>query len=428
MRRPMTITEKILAAHAGVEEVAPGSLVEVKVDFLMANDITAPLAIAAFAEMGAKRVFDPGRVAIVLSHFAPSKDIRSADQCRVAREFAREQGLTHYYEMGEGIEHALLPDRGLVLPGEVVLGADSHTCTYGAVGCFATGVGSTDLAYAMATGETWLKVPETMKFVYYGRVQPWVSGKDLILYTIGRISCDGATYKAMEFTGEALASLGMDTRLAMANMAIEAGGKNGIFNPDERMLRYVAERAARPYTPVSSDPGAEYAEVYEFDASSIEPQIALPWSPDNVRPISQVDSVRIDQVFIGSCTNGRLEDLRMAARILRGRHVHPDVRAIVIPASRDIYLQALREGLIEVFTQAGCVVSASTCGPCLGGHMGVLGKGERCVSTSNRNFVGRMGHPESESYLANPAVAAASAVAGRVCHPEELGIRYEDVA
>lgn len=427
-RRPMNITEKILAAHAGVDEVAPGDLVEVKVDFLMANDITAPLAIRAFREMGAKRVFDPERVAIVLSHFAPSKDIRSADQCKVAREFAREQGLTHYYEMGEGIEHALLPDRGLVLPGEVVLGADSHSCTYGAVGCFATGVGSTDLAYAMATGETWLRVPETLKFVYYNRLQPWVTGKDLILYTIGRISCDGATYKAMEFTGEALADLSMDGRLAMANMAIEAGGKNGIFNPDERMLRYVGQRAKRPYTPLWSDPDAEYAAVYEFDASTIEPQVALPWSPDNVRPISQVERVPIDQVFIGSCTNGRLEDLRMAARILRGRRVHPEVRAIVIPASRDIYLQALREGLIEVFMAAGCVVSASTCGPCLGGHMGVLGKGERCVSTSNRNFVGRMGHPESESYLANPAVAAASAVAGRLCHPEELGIRYEDVA
>lgn len=417
----MTITEKILAAHADLERVEPGQLVSVRVDLVLANDITAPMAIQEFRRIGVGRVFDPERVVLVPDHFVPNKDIKSAEQARVVREFAREQGLAHYYEVGRmGIEHCLLPEQGLVAPGELVIGADSHTCTYGALGAFATGVGSTDLAAAMALGETWLKVPPTIKFVYYGHLPPWVGGKDLILYTIGKIGVDGALYRAMEFTGPAVEGLSMDGRLTMANMAVEAGAKNGIVPPDEVTLRYIEGRVRRPYRLYQSDPDARYEEVYEFDVSGLEPQVAFPHSPANVRPISEVGLVEIHQVVIGSCTNGRLEDLREAARVLKGKKVHPYVRLIVIPGTQEIYRAALREGLIEVFLEAGAAVSTPTCGPCLGGHMGILAAGERCVATTNRNFVGRMGHPESEVYLSGPAVAAASAVLGRIAAPWEV--------
>ena len=418
---PMTITEKILAAHAGREEVHPGELINVKVDLVLGNDITAPVAIREFARTGVTEVFDRERVALVPDHFVPNKDIKSAEQAKILRDFARRQGLTHYFEVGRmGIEHCLLPEQGLVGPGDLVIGADSHTCTYGALGAFSTGVGSTDLAAAMALGETWLKVPETLKFVYYGELPPWVGGKDLILYTIGRIGVDGALYMAMEFTGPAVESLSMDGRLTMANMAVEAGAKNGIVPPDEITRRYVEGRAKRPYKFYQSDPDAAYARVYEFDVSKLEPQVAFPHLPANVRPVSEAGEVRIDQAVIGSCTNGRMEDLRLAARVLQGKKVHPDVRLIVIPGTQDIYRAALQEGLVEIFLDAGAAVSTPTCGPCLGGHMGILAKGERCVATTNRNFVGRMGHPQSEVYLSNPAVAAASAVLGRIADPREV--------
>ncbi|MBE3590706.1 MAG: 3-isopropylmalate dehydratase large subunit [Firmicutes bacterium] len=416
-----TMAEKMLADRAGRRAVFPGELVEVPVDLVMGNDITAPVAIRQFEAAGAKRVFDPERVALVASHFVPAKDISSAEQTSIMRRFAREQGIVHYYPEGTGgIEHTLLPERGIVVTGDICVGADSHTCTYGALGAFATGVGSTDLAYAMATGRTWFKVPESMRFTYYGRRNRWVTGKDLILYTIRLIGDDGALYRAMEFTGEAIAALPMDDRLTMANMTIEAGGKVGLFAPDEVTLEYERGRARRPLRIYRADPDARYVEEYEIDVSRLEPQVAFPWLPSKTRGISEVGHVELDQVFIGSCTNGRLSDLRIAARILRGRRVHPNVRLIVIPATQDVYLQALREGLIEIFTEAGAAVSASTCGPCLGGHMGVLGRGERCLSTSNRNYVGRMGHPEAEVYLASPAVAAASAVTGRITHPDEV--------
>jgi len=418
---PMTITEKILAAHAGREEVHPGELINVKVDLVLGNDITAPVAIREFARTGVTEVFDRERVALVPDHFVPNKDIKSAEQAKILRDFARRQGLTHYFEVGRmGIEHCLLPEQGLVGPGDLVIGADSHTCTYGALGAFSTGVGSTDLAAAMALGETWLKVPETLKFVYYGELPPWVGGKDLILYTIGRIGVDGALYMAMEFTGPAVESLSMDGRLTMANMAVEAGAKNGIVPPDEITRRYVEGRAKRPYKFYQSDPDAAYARVYEFDVSKLEPQVAFPHLPANVRPVSEAGEVRIDQAVIGSCTNGRMEDLRLAARVLQGKKVHPDVRLIVIPGTQDIYRAALQEGLVEIFLDAGAAVSTPTCGPCLGGHMGILAAGERCIATTNRNFVGRMGHPQSEVYLSNPAVAAASAVLGRIADPREV--------
>ena len=418
--RPMTITEKIIAGHADRPWVEPGELMTVRVDFAMANDITAPLAICAFEEIGTEQVFDPDRVALVLSHFLPAKDIDSAELGRVTREFCRQQGIRHFYGPGEGIEHVLLPEQGLVLPGEIVLGADSHTCTYGALGCLSTGVGSTDLAYTLATGETWMRVPESILCTFTGRLQPWVTGKDLILHALGQIGCDGATYRTLEFAGSALGDLSTSARLTMANMAVEAGAKNGIFNPDAQTLNYVEKRAQRAFTPLRSDPGAQYAREVTFDVASIEPQVALPPAPDNVRPISEAGALPVDRVFVGSCTNGRLEDLRVAAGILQSRSVHPDVDMMVIPASRATYAAALREGLLEIFVEAGACVSVPTCGPCLGGHMGVLGRGERCVSTSNRNFVGRMGHPDSETYLASPAVAAASAVAGHLCYPGEL--------
>lgn len=417
----MTITEKILADHAGRSYVEPGEIVYCKVDLALANDITAPLAIKAFREMGARRVFDPEKVVLVPDHFTPNKDIPSAEQCKVMREFAREQGIVHYYEVGRmGIEHALLPELGLVKPGDLVIGADSHTCTYGALGAFSTGVGSTDLAACWATGEIWLRVPESVKFIFYGKPQRWVGGKDLILFVIGQIGTEGARYQAMEFEGEAIRSLSMDQRLTMANMAIEAGAKNGIIAPDEVTFSYLRERGVSNYRVFRSDPDARYQAVYEYDASRIEPLVACPPSPANVKPVRALSHIEIDQVVIGSCTNGRLEDLREAAEILRGRKVAPWVRLIVIPATQGIYLQALREGLIEVFIEAGAAVSTPTCGPCLGGHMGVLAEGERAIATTNRNFIGRMGHPKSEVYLSNPAVAAASAVLGRIAHPEEV--------
>ena len=415
----MTITEKILAEHSGKDRVEPGEIVNCRVDLALGNDITAPLAIKAFYEVGAKEVFDPERVVLVPDHFTPNKDIPSAEQCKVLREFARRHRIRHYYEVGRmGIEHALLPELGLVKPGDLVIGADSHTCTYGALGAFATGVGSTDLAACLVTGEVWLRVPESMKFIYYGRPKPWVGGKDLILYTIGRIGVEGARYRAMEFEGEAIRAMGMAGRLTMANMAIEAGAKNGIFTPDEVTRSYLTERGVEDYRVYQSDPDASYAEVWEFDASGIEPQVACPSSPGNVKPVQELSGLEIDQAVIGSCTNGRIEDLREAARVIRGKKVAPYVRLIVIPATQGVYLQALKEGLIEAFIEAGAVVSTPTCGPCLGGHMGVLAEGERAIATTNRNFVGRMGHPRSEVYLSNPAVAAASAVKGRIAHPE----------
>lgn len=420
----MTITEKILADHAGLKEVYPGQLISARVDLALGNDITAPIAIEQFRKAGVKKVFDKERVVLVPDHFAPNKDIQSAEQCRILREFVQEQELSHYFEVGRaGIEHALLPEQGLVLPGDLVIGADSHTCTYGALGAFSTGVGSTDLAAAMVTGELWFKVPETIKFVYNGKLRPWVGGKDLILYTIGGIGLDGALYKAIEFSGETIDNLAMEGRFTMANMAIEAGGKNGIFLPDEITRRYVEGRAKRKYRFYKSDKGARYSETREFDVSKIDPQVAFPSSPSNTKGIRDVGNVFIDQAVIGSCTNGWFEDLRMAADVLKGHKVSSNVRLIVIPATPAIYRQAMKQGLFEVFLDAGAVISPPTCGPCLGGHMGVLAKGERAIATTNRNFVGRMGHPESEIYLSNPAVAAASAVLGRIGSPEELGLR-----
>jgi len=416
----MTITEKIIAAHAGKKEVKAGELVNVKVDLVMANDVTAPLAIKTLEKYGIDKVFDPEKIALVLSHFVPAKDIKSAEQAKIVREFAKKHRIRWFFQEGEGIEHAILPEEGLVVPGDLVVGADSHTCTYGALGAFSTGMGSTDIAYAMVTGETWLRVPQSMKFIFYGKPSPWVMGKDLILYTIGQIGVDGALYKAMEFEGEAIRSLSMDQRFTITNMAVEAGAKNGIIAPDEKTIEYVSKRAKKPWKIYESDKDAEYSEVYEWDASKLEPLVAWPYLPSNVHPVSQSAHIYIDQAFIGSCTNGRIEDLRIAAKVLKGKKVHPYVRCIVIPASKKVYMQALKEGLIDVFMEAGCVVSVSTCGPCLGGHMGILAEREKCISTSNRNFPGRMGHPKSESYLANPAVVAASAVLGRIAHPEEV--------
>ncbi len=419
--RPMTITEKILARHAGVKVVAPGELINARVDIALGNDITAPIAIREFRRIGAKKVFDRKRVVLVPDHFTPNKDIKSAAQCKVLKEFAIEHKLTHYYEGGDvGVEHALLPEKGVVVPGDVVIGADSHTCTYGALGAFSTGVGSTDLAAAMITGELWFKVPESVKFVFHGKLNKWVSGKDLILHVIGDIGVDGALYMAMEFAGEAIERLSMDSRLAMCNMAIEAGAKSGIIAPDRITEAFVKPRAERKYRFYSSDPDAKYSGVREYDCSEIEPKVALPHLPENTMNVSDVPEVKIDQVVIGSCTNGRLEDLEVAAKVLKGRHVAPYVRLIVIPATPFIYKEAMRKGYFDVFLKAGAVISPPTCGPCLGGHMGVLAEGERAVSTTNRNFIGRMGDPRSEVYLANPAVAAASAVKGRIAHPDEV--------
>ena len=379
------------------------------------------MAIREFEKIGADKVFDKDRAVLVPDHFTPNKDLKSAELAKIVREFAFRHEITNYFEVGRmGIEHCLLPEQGIVTSGDLVIGADSHTCTYGALGAFATGMGSTDLAAAWATGEAWFKVPPTIKFVYRGQLPPWVGGKDLILYTIGQIGVDGALYKVMEFTGEAIENLSMDGRFTMSNMAIEAGGKAGIVPPDEITRAYLEGRSKRPPRFYTSDPDAQYEKVYEFDVSKLEPQVAFPHLPENTRPISQVGDVPIHQVVIGSCTNGRIEDLRLAAKVFEGRKVHPKVRAIVFPGTQQIYLDAIKEGLVQTFVEAGVAVSTPTCGPCLGGHMGILAAGERAVATTNRNFVGRMGHPQSEVYLANPAVAAASAVAGRIAGPEEL--------
>ena len=417
----MTLTEKILAAHTDSPVARPGDLVEARVDFCFANDITAPLAIREFEKTGVSTVFDRQRVAMVPDHYAPNKDIASAEQCKVMREFARKHDLPYYYEIGRaGIAHVLLPEEGLVLPGEIFVGADSHTCNHGALGTFSTGVGSSDLAAAMATGTLWFRVPETLRFVLNGRPASWVTGKDIVLKIIGDIGVDGARYCAMEFAGDALRHLTMDERFSITNMAVEAGGKNGIMEPDDLVLDWVRPRAKRAFTPVYADRNAEYTKVLTYDTSRLEPVVSAPSSPGNVVPVREAAGVAVDQVFIGTCTNGRLEDLRVAARFLDGRRVHPRTRLIVIPATPGIYRQALDEGLIKIFLEAGAVVSASTCGPCIGGHMGVLASGEVCVSTSSRNFVGRMGHRESKTYLSGPAVAAASAVLGRLAHPDEV--------
>ncbi|NLE45071.1 MAG: 3-isopropylmalate dehydratase large subunit [Chloroflexi bacterium] len=424
-----TLAEKIIGEHVldergvGVSpcEVWPGDLVEVAVDAVLANDITAPIAIREFENLGVRSVFDRERVILVPDHFTPNKDIKSAEQCRVLREFARHQHLTNYFEVGRmGIEHVLLPEQGLVVPGDIVVGADSHTCTYGALGAFATGMGSTDIAIAMATGSIWMRVPESLRVIYQGELQPWVDGKDLILYTIGQIGVSGALYKSIEFTGPTIDRLPMAGRLTMANMAIEAGGKAGLFGVDAATIDYVDGRAQRPYHIYAADPDARYASTLQIDVSGISPQVAYPHLPENVHPAQEAHDVRIDQAVIGSCTNGRLEDLRVAADILRGRHVHPDVRCIIIPGSQQVYLDAIHEGLVEIFVEAGAAFSTPTCGPCLGGHMGILAAGERAISTTNRNFRGRMGHPDSEVYLSGPAVAAASAVAGHIATPEEI--------
>jgi 3-isopropylmalate/(R)-2-methylmalate dehydratase large subunit len=416
----LTIVEKILAAHTGKKSVSPGEFLSVKVDMVLSNDITAPLAIKEFHKLGVKNVFDKNKVVMIPDHFCPNKDIQSAEHAKMMRHFAKEHGII-YYEVGQmGIEHVLLPEQGLVLPGDVIVGADSHTCTYGAVSAFATGMGSTDIAVAMATGEIWMKAPATIKFVFHGKLNKWVGGKDLILYIIGDIGVDGALSDAMEFAGDTIDNLSMDGRFTMANMAIEAGAKAGIFHFDKKTKEYVDKRKKRPYTVYESDKDEKYKKVIEYDAAKIEPVVALPHLPSNVKPVSQAGKIKIDQAVIGSCTNGRLEDIRLAAGILKGRKVDSEIRCIIIPGSQQVYMDALQEGLIETFIKAGAVVSTPTCGPCLGGYMGILAPGERCVSTTNRNFVGRMGSTKSEVYLANPAVAAASAVLGYIATPDEL--------
>ena len=420
MARPMTMAEKILAAHAGLDEVEPGQLIECDLDLVLANDVTAPIAIKTVREI-TDRVFDPERVVLVPDHYVPNKDIKSAEQAKIVRDFAREQGVTHYYEVGcMGVEHALLPEQGVVGAGDLVIGADSHTCTYGALGAFTTGVGSTDAGVGMATGKAWFKVPETIKFVIDGKLAPGVTGKDVILHIIGMIGVDGALYKAMEFTGSAIAAMPMDERLSISNMAIEAGGKAGLIPVDDVTRAYMDGRVERPYTAYYSDEDAEFARVIEIDAADIVPTVAFPHLPSNTRPVAEARDVRIDQAVIGSCTNGRLDDMRQAAAVLRGRKVHPDVRCIVIPATQQVYRQCMEEGLMDVFLDANCAVSTPTCGPCLGGYMGILAAGERAIATTNRNFVGRMGDPTSEVYLSSPAVAAASAVLGHIGLPDDL--------
>lgn len=424
----MTVTEKILARAAGRDRVEPGDIVMANVSLAMANDVTAPMAIDAFRQIGVEGVWDRDRIALVPSHFMPAKDIASASLSMRMREFARENSITHYFEIGRaGIEHILLPEEALVCPGDVVIGADSHSCTYGAVGCFSTGVGSTDLAAVLATGQIWLRVPESLRIVYRGTPGRWVVGKDLILKVISEIGDDGALYMAMEHTGDTIANLSMESRLTLTNMAIEAGAKSGIVPPDEVTVAYVRSRQEatgrhREFPVDASDPDARYAAAIDIDVEALEPMVAQPWLPSRSVPVSDVEGQEVDQVFIGSCTNARMEDLRVAAGLLDGRKVHPRIRLIVIPATQDLYNQALREGLIQVFSDAGAAVSAATCGPCLGGYMGVLGPGERCLSTSNRNYRGRMGHRDAEVWLANPAVAAATAVRGRISHPESLGV------
>lgn len=431
-----TTTQKILARHAGLTEVKPGQLIWAQVDLALGNDITAPIAIKEFKQIGAEKVFDKNRVVLVPDHFAPNKDIKSAEQCKILRDFARQEDLANYFEIGQmGVEHALLPEQGLVVPNDIIIGADSHTCTYGALAAFSTGVGSTDLASVMAIGKIWLRAPSAIKVILSGKMKPWVTGKDLILYLIGQIGVDGALYKSLEFFGPAIADLTMDGRLSMANMAIEAGGKNGIFPYDQVADDYLKgvfaenpdstrqadwRKFSQEGGPLVADPDAVYEKTIAIDISQVELQVAFPHLPSNTRPISKVGEVRIDQVVIGSCTNGRMEDLRMAAQILKGRKTSKNIRTIVIPATQKIYKQAMKEGLLEIFIDSGAAVSTPTCGPCLGGHMGVLAGGERAVATTNRNFVGRMGDPKSEVYLAGPAVAAASAITGRISSPDEV--------
>ena len=416
-----TITEKILAAHCEKKIVSPGELIEANIDLCFGNDITAPIAIQRFEEAGISKVFDKGKVLLIPDHFTPNKDIKTAQQTKMMREFAVKQGLTNYFEVGRvGIEHVFIHEQGFSLPGMAIVGADSHSCTYGALGAFSTGVGSTDLAAAMALGKLWFKVPESIQFNFSGKPKEFVSGKDLILYTIGQIGVDGALYKAMEFQGGTIKNLSMDSRFSICNMAIEAGGKSGIIAPDARTISYVKQRTNEKFRVYSSDKDAEYSDSFFWDASIIEPQVALPSLPENSKPVSEVSGIEIQQSVIGSCTNGRMEDLRTAAKIFKGKKVHPSVRCIILPGSQGIYLQCIKEGLTEIFVKAGCSFSTPTCGPCLGGHMGILAEGERAISTTNRNFVGRMGHPKSEVYLSNPAVAAASAVVGKIIHPGEL--------
>ena len=417
----MTMTQKILAAHAGLDSVEAGQLILVDLDRVLGNDITSPVAIREFNNIGAKTVYDKEKVTMVMDHFAPNKDIKAATQCKMCRDFCNEHEVTHFYDVGSmGIEHALLPEKGLVLPGDVVIGADSHTCTYGALGAFSTGVGSTDMACGMATGKAWFKVPSAIKFVLKGKLNKYVSGKDVILHIIGKIGVDGALYKSMEFVGEGVKSLTVFDRLTISNMAIEAGAKNGIFEVDEQTLAYVNERATRAFTVYQADEDAVYEKTYEFDLSEIKSTVAFPHLPENTKTFDEIGDIKIDQVVIGSCTNGHYKDLAEAAEILKGRKVAKNVRAIIIPATQEIYLKAMENGLLKTFIEAGCIVSTPTCGPCLGGYMGILAAGERAVATTNRNFVGRMGHVESEVYLASPAVAAASAVAGKIADPAEV--------
>ena len=417
----MTMTQKILAAHAGLPEVKAGQLIEADLDLVLGNDITSPVAINEMKKMTKQTVFDKDKIALVMDHFIPNKDIKSAENCKCCRAFACRHEITNYFDVGEmGIEHALLPEKGLVVAGDAVIGADSHTCTYGALGAFSTGVGSTDMAAGMVTGKAWFKVPSAIRFELVGKPGKWVSGKDVILHIIGMIGVDGALYKSMEFTGEGIKNLSMDDRFTICNMAIEAGGKNGIFPVDELAIQYMKEHSKREFTVYEADEDAEYEETYTIDLSQLKPTVAFPHLPENTKTIDQVGDIAIDQVVIGSCTNGRMDDMRIAAQVMKGRKVAKNVRCIVIPATQAIYLQSLKEGLLEIFIEAGAVVSTPTCGPCLGGYMGILAAGERCVSTTNRNFVGRMGHVDSEVYLASPAVAAASAVTGKISCPCEL--------
>ncbi len=421
MPRPMTMAEKILAAHAGLEEVVPGQLIECNLDLVLSNDVTAPIAIKEFKKIGVEKVFDPTKIALVPDHYVPNKDIKSAEQAKMTRDFAREQGITHYYEVGcMGVEHALLPEQGVVGAGDLIIGADSHTCTYGALGAFSTGVGSTDAAVGYATGKAWFKVPESLLFNVEGELRPGVTGKDIILHIIGMIGVDGALYQAMEFRGSAIEGLTMDERLSISNMAIEAGGKAGLIPVDDVTRKYMDGRTERPYIEYHSDPDAVYAKVYNIDAQDIVPTVAFPHLPSNTRPASEARDIVIQQSVIGSCTNGRIEDMRQAAAVLKGHKVHRDVRCIIIPATQQVYRQCIKEGLMDIFLDANCAVSTPTCGPCLGGYMGILAAGERSIATTNRNFVGRMGDPTSEVYLSSPAVAAASAVLGHIGLPEDL--------
>ena len=419
----MTMTQKILAAHAGLSEVKAGQLIEADLDLVLGNDITSPVAINEMKKFDTQTVFDKDKIALVMDHFIPNKDIKSAENCKCCRDFASRHEISNYFDVGQmGIEHALLPEKGLVVAGDAVIGADSHTCTYGALGAFSTGVGSTDMAAGMVTGKAWFKVPSALKFELVGKPNGWVSGKDVILHIIGMIGVDGALYKSMEFTGDGIKNLTMDDRFTICNMAIEAGGKNGIFPVDDLAVQYMKDHSKRDFTVYEADPDAEYDEVYTIDLSELKPTVAFPHLPENTKTIGSFGDIPVDQSVIGSCTNGRIDDMRIAARVMKGRKVAKNVRCIVIPATQEIYLQAMREGLLEIFIEAGAIVSTPTCGPCLGGYMGILAAGERCISTTNRNFVGRMGHVDSEVYLASPAIAAASAITGKISAPEELGL------